>query len=224
MVVKLVGSLAGLLNYHGETIIDSSVFRLHYRWTTSMLFLGCILLTCVEIIGKPINCMGSNQKKADDWVLNYCWITSTYTLDVVGIQQELKYQNLNGDSPRLDSRGLGRYDPNLHETVYHSYYQWVPFVLLGMGCSFYIPHILWKSKEGKTVEKLLQGLNRNSILDQSSAKVDNIVRYIQASKGFNGHYFHYYMGMEVLNFINVVAQMCLLDKFIGGQFWHYGIK
>jgi len=156
--------------------------------------------------------MGTDMKKADDWSLNYCWITSTYTLDIVGIQEEMKE---NEDK---------RYTPEAHEKVYHSYYQWVPFVLFGMGCFFYLPHIIWKLMEGKRVEKLLQGLNRNSILAQSTEKVENIVKYIQASKGLNGHYFYYYMGTEVLNLVNVVVQMCLLDKFIGGQFWQYGIK
>ena len=41
--------------------------------------------------------------------------------------------------------------------MYHGFYQWVGMVLFGQSILFYIPHFLWKSCEGKRVERLVSG-------------------------------------------------------------------
>jgi hypothetical protein len=35
--------------------------------------------------------------------------------------------------------------------------QWVGMALFGQALSFYIPHFLWKTCEGKKVERLVSG-------------------------------------------------------------------
>ena len=44
------------------------------------------------------------------------------------------------------------------EEVYHGFYQWVGIALFGQSLTFYIPHFLWKSCEGKKVERLVSGI------------------------------------------------------------------
>ena len=51
------------------------------------------------------------------------------------------------------------------EEVYHSFYQWVGIALFGQSFTFYIPHFLWKSCEGRKVERLVSG-NYNWWSDQ----------------------------------------------------------
>lgn len=43
--------------------------------------------------------------------------------------------------------GVGPVTPE-DEVVYHAYYQWVPFALFFQGILFYLPHYLWKTREG----------------------------------------------------------------------------
>ena len=63
----------------GKADIDSSFFKLHYRTTTTILFIGTILVTANSFIGKPIDCMSDGVVPGN--VLNtYCWIMSTFSI------------------------------------------------------------------------------------------------------------------------------------------------
>ena len=48
-------------------------------------------------------------------------------------------------------------DSSSGDPVYHGFYQWVGMVLFGQSICFYIPHFLWKSCEGKRIERLVSG-------------------------------------------------------------------
>ena len=43
------------------------------------------------------------------------------------------------------------------EAVHHSYYQWVGMALFVLSMTFYVPHFIWKTCEGKRVERLVSG-------------------------------------------------------------------
>ncbi|MPC37301.1 Innexin inx3 [Portunus trituberculatus] len=49
-------------------------------------------------------------------------------------------------------------------------------------------------------------------------------RYLKESRGHNTMYAFTYLACETLNWVNVVAQMLLLDAFLGGVFLEYGLK
>ena len=51
----------------------------------------------------------------------------------------------------------------LGEPVYHGFYQWIGMILFGQSIIFYVPHFLWKSCEGKRIERLVSGL-KNKII------------------------------------------------------------
>ena len=48
--------------------------------------------------------------------------------------------------------------PQQEDPVYHGFYQWVGMVLFGQSLTFYMPHFLWKSCEGKKIERLVSGV------------------------------------------------------------------
>ena len=61
----------------------------------------------------------------------------------------------------------------LGEPVYHGFYQWIGMILFGQSIIFYVPHFLWKSCEGKRIERLVSGLKNKIIPTNSYAFTDH---------------------------------------------------
>ncbi|KAB7501376.1 Mitochondrial-processing peptidase subunit beta [Armadillidium nasatum] len=77
MVVSILIPLAGFVKARvSNTRVDNTVFRFHYRWTTSFCYLCCALVAASDFIGAPIEC--DNASKA---ITTFCWVTSTYTIN-----------------------------------------------------------------------------------------------------------------------------------------------
>lgn len=207
MVLPVLGALAGLVKVrYSRTLVDSQVFRLHYHWTTAFLFISCALVVASDYIGDAIQCL-VGQEDAPKPITTYCWISSTFTINSTG--------------PLM---GLGTYKPKFHQRRFHAYYQWVPVVLFLQGCLFYLPHLIWKNWEGKQVDLLLQDLNKSLFDEDAAKKKVNIIKYLKDSWGLNMRYSVLYFVCEVLNLVNVVGQMFLMNRFLGGFFMKYGIK
>lgn len=227
MVLHIVGSFVGLIKANLYTKTDGAVFRLHYRWTTAFCFLSCALVAATEYIGNAIQCLGTGENSAPKAVNTYCWITSTYT-----VHSPVPYgENVmlpNGSTHYLSRgsahSGLGVSTVNKDNTVYHNYYQWVPFFLFFQGCIFYLPHLIWKTFEGKLADNLLQGLQFNSMDEDKEKKKENIVKYLKQSRGHNTMYAFTYLACEALNWVNVVVQIMVVDAFLGGAFLQFGLK
>lgn len=142
-VFGLVSAVAGFVKVRylvDKAVIDNSIFRCHYRITSALLFVCCIIVTANNLIGKlsslftvyiqiilnmtfcnnigdPINCI--NDGAIPTHVINtYCWITYTYTLPGMHGQPV---------GTHVASSGLG--NEYGQERTFHSYYQWVPFCL-----------------------------------------------------------------------------------------------
>lgn len=110
-VFGLLSGVAGFVKVRyliDKAIIDNMIFRCHYRITSALLFVGCIVVTANNLIGKLIIyafCLTSNKNNSvltklfriilfpgdpiacindgavPNHVINtYCWITYTFTL------------------------------------------------------------------------------------------------------------------------------------------------
>ena len=79
-MLGILSSFAGLIKTRSShTVVDDSIFRLHYRWTTSLCFVGCILVATSELVGDPIQCLvEDDDTKA---ITTYCWVMSTFTIN-----------------------------------------------------------------------------------------------------------------------------------------------
>ncbi|CAL4117533.1 unnamed protein product, partial [Meganyctiphanes norvegica] len=97
--------------------ITSPVFKLHYKFTYIIFMVSVLLTTIYDVIGDKIKCMTDLNQKV---VENYCYIMGTFTVD------HLHNATVGVDVPHP---GVGLNRPGDAITV-HSYYQWVPFVLL----------------------------------------------------------------------------------------------
>lgn len=142
-VFGLVSAVAGFVKVRyliDKAIIDNMIFRCHYRITSALLFVCCIIVTANNLIGKHIsemiNCLFAQYSSDDIYLIagdpiscindgavaghvinTYCWITHTFTMPG---------QHGKHVGTEVAQSGLGNDNA---EKTYHSYYQWVPFVL-----------------------------------------------------------------------------------------------
>lgn len=214
-VFGLVSSVAGFIKVRyliDKAIIDNMVFRCHYRLTSAVLFLCCVLVTANNLIGDPISCI--NDGAIPGHVINtYCWITYTFTLPG---------QHGRPVGTSVAHSGLG--NEYNQERTYHSYYQWVPFMLFFQGLLFYMPHWIWKNWEEGKMRMISDGLRGNTIIgpDERKGRQGRLVRYLYESLNTHNSYSFGYFICEALNFINVVGNIFFVDKFLGGAFLTYG--
>jgi len=147
----------------------------------------------------------------------YCWIHGTFSITNMWAGE------LGGEVPHPgvapDGDG-GNY-------VYHRYYQWVCYVLFLQAGLFYIPRYLWKTAEAGRMNMLVAEMFEPKMVvnkERRSERIATIVKYIQIHRGQHSFYFIKFLTCEVLNFVNVISQMFLMDKFLGYEFSTYGLK
>lgn len=216
-VFNLLSSLAGFVKVRfliDKAVIDNMVFRLHYRITSAILFVCSILCTTSSLIGDPINCITDGGVPGH--VINtYCWITSTFTLP---------HQQGKPIGTHVAHPGVGSYVEGDNETRYHSYYQWVPFMLFFQGLLFYIPHWIWKNWEEGKVRMISDGIRGSMIgtKDDRHDRQGRLVQYMLDTLHLHNTYAAGYFFCEALNFINVVGNIFFVDVFLGGAFLKYG--
>lgn len=216
-VFGLVSAVAGFVKVRyliDKAIIDNMVFRAHYRITSAILFASCIIVTANNLIGDPINCLSDGAIPGH--VLNtYCWITYTFTMP----QSLAKPVGTHVAHPGVTNDHYG-------EKRYHSYYQWVPFVLFFQGVAFYAPHWMWKQWEEGKVRAISEGM-RGTIIEtkvERQARMQRLVQYIVDTMHLHNTYAAGYFFCEALNFLNVVANIFFVDMFLGGAFLSYGTE
>ncbi|XP_053634750.2 innexin inx2-like [Cherax quadricarinatus] len=205
-----------------KPVMENLVFRLHYRYTYIIYMVCMILSTLYGIIGKKIDCMGGVSSASYMKVVNnYCFIMGTFTVD------RLHDVKIGAEAPHP---GIGPVLPG--ETItYHTYYQWVPFVLFIQGAMFYVPHWLWKMWEGGLFKQAIQDL---AIRDYLGSNLKNyfsredmyrtLSRYILHYMGRHESWAHKFFFCEFLNLLVVVATLFFTNWFLGGEFFTYGVN
>lgn len=148
----------------------------------------------LRVAGDAINCIADSAVPGH--VMNtFCWITYTYTLP----ENQDKTIGTQVAHP-----GLG---PDVGEKKYHSYYQWVPFMLFFQGILFYLPHWMWKQWEEGKVRMISEGM-RGALVEskqERQARASRLVQYIVDTLHLHNSYAAGYFFCEALNFVNVVS-------------------
>ncbi|XP_073995060.1 innexin inx2-like [Rhodnius prolixus] len=192
--------------------IDNLVFKLHYRITALLLFIFSVLVTARQYFGDPIDCLvqGVPEKVMD----SYCWISSTFTV------RYLPHQQIG---VHMVQPGVKSYIEGEDTVKYHTYYQWVCFVLFFQAVLFYTPHYLWKNWEGGKIKELVEDLKTPFSKEKNiKQRKKIIINYFKNSKGQHNVYIYHFLLCELLNLCNVFAQIYLLDVFLDGGFINYG--
>ncbi|RXG69468.1 Innexin-6 [Armadillidium vulgare] len=153
-VFSLVGPARLLKKYKPR--VDNFPFRLCYRVTVVIFFVSSVLVTAREFVGKPIQCEAKNKEIKGELINTYCYIMSTF-----------KWNKTIGN---IAYPGTGTYNEEDSEFVFHTYYLWVPFVLVFQGISFYLPYFLWKKFDGGVYFGVIEGLPTEGIISLKNAE------------------------------------------------------
>jgi hypothetical protein len=174
------------------------------------------MVTARQYFGDPIDCI-SRDDIPNNLLDTYCWIHTTFSLENAWFKKvgvEVPYPGVDKYSPV----GEGK-------RIYHAYYQWVCFVLFFQAILFYIPRYFWKSMEGGRIKNLVLGLNNPIMPDDRKQKNRQLlIEYLHKNRGQHNTAFIMYSVSEILNFLNVILQMYIMDRFLGGEFSSYGWK
>lgn len=215
--------LRGLID---KAVVDNAVFRLHYRFTCGLFFVGCALVSSMYLFGQPINCidniLNGNSKSKEKAITTFCWISHTHTIPLPYNETSWDAQVHPGVGPGQDD---GAYDEHRHV---HSYYQWVPFALFLQGTMFFVPHWLWKRFEGGMIQQMTDGSRGfklpNAITTQGRGRghCDVLCDYLIKTLRTRGTLVFVYVFCEFLNLVNTAGHIFLTNRFLGGVFLDYG--
>jgi len=215
---EIFGQFTSFLKIKQTPSIDNNICRLHYKVSVVILTMCSLLVTARQYIGDPIDCMveGIPGGLMD----TYCWIQSTFSIPERFVGKQGEDHAYPGAAHHVTG-GDGK-DP-----IYHKYYQWVCFVLFFQAGLFHVPHLLWKAAEGGRLNMLVQDMLEPKMVVKKEMRAERIrviVKYFKEYRGSHFLYFLKYLGCELLNMINVMGQMFLMDRFLGGEFTTYGLK
>ena len=194
------GSLFNFFKLHlVET--DNFVFRLHYRCTATILLAFTLIVTSAEYIGDPIECISYSNLIPPKTIDLYCWSHSTYS-NVT--------KNKNGTSEHPGEDDVVR--------IYHRYYQWACFILLGQALLFYAPRYAWKNWEGGMLKSLVKNL-QNPVLDENlcNDSAQLLSKYFARNMNKHTTYAFSYVICELMNLLNVSIQLYAMYSFMEGN-------
>lgn len=97
-------------------------------------------------------------------------------------------------------------------------------MLFFQAAFFYMPHFFWKACEAKLLTALTGDLKDPlEKADVTAKKAEQVAVYLTRNRNYHQKYFYYYTIFEICNFINVIAQIYVVDVFLGGTFTTYGL-
>lgn len=87
-----------------------------------------------------------------------------------------------------------------------------------------MPHWIWKSLEDGKMRSITDGLRGLITMpeDYGKERTNRIIKYLIDSLNSHASYSFAYYFCEALNFANVILNIFLVDKFLGGAFMTYG--
>ncbi|CAJ0565216.1 unnamed protein product, partial [Mesorhabditis spiculigera] len=190
-----------------------SVDRLKYRYTNWMIIGASVFIFGKNYVGESVNCWANNEILGawEEYIETYCLIENTYFV------------------PMNDSNLPVQGQRQTHEMVY---YQWVPFILLGMSLFLYLPRYLWTSMQKRL------GLDLPSITDnlrKSASKlgdegVEKFRLQLPEMADKYGDRFGKRLASallitKVLSIVVIVSELVLLNTVLGSEyhFWGFGV-
>ncbi|XP_071747044.1 innexin inx2 isoform X3 [Lepeophtheirus salmonis] len=173
-----------------------------YFHTTRQIFSFCVPL--LQAVLNFLESLSYNDNSVNEKVLEqYCWMYSTFNIPL----------NFRGVCAKREYDGT---------SLYNSYYQWVPVFLIMSAILFYAPRGLWLSIEGGLMKFLAKG-TRGKIIDEADIKRDALIKTFQdhLHNKYNSYAF-WFLFCEGLNFVVVISEWFITNRFIKYHFFSYG--
>jgi len=242
---SLVLSIVGLFNSAADNrkaIVEDYPFRLCYYVTAALLFFFTSLLGVKDAFRENIVCHGEGDEQKQNAIQQYCWVTGTHMKRYVASGSGSVWEN-TPEAVRefFQSRGCvyndttsdwileGNPDQPCEGSIIHSWYQWVPYVLLFQGFLFFLPHLIWSQFEGgkmNTISKEVRiGTSQSENYDK---KVENVAKsvsqYINMKGAGHRNYGLGYVFSQAMNFVVVIFCIYFSNAFLDGTFNDLGYK
>lgn len=210
-MLNAFASVRGLLGFN-RTTIDTTFFRLHYKFTVGVLLIFSVLSHSREYFGEPLDCHFTEYSHGS--LNNYCAVQSTFI-----IVQSVKTK----DSSTMDKDMMHPAPAEPREKRYYSYYQWVPIALLIQALFFYVPWYIWQSLEKGRMETLMAEMIAPILhKDVIEEKAQSLLDYVVLNMHNHNFYAYSYFVCELLNLSNVVGHIILMNIFFGDGLELYG--
>lgn len=213
-MLQILSSIKSIIKFE-KTNIDNIVFSLHYELTVIILLTFAFFVTTNQYIGDPIDCIIEEIPK--NVIDTYCWIYGTYLVS----------NKINGEIGRdfIEPGVTNFIEDGTNEVKYYAYYQWIGFVLLFQALLFYTPYYLWKMWENGRIKMLSTNLNV-PILNNKDRKERQsaVANYLFENLHHHNIYLFRFILCELLNLMNIIAQIFFIDYFLDGEFKTYGIQ
>ncbi|ESO00644.1 hypothetical protein HELRODRAFT_185762 [Helobdella robusta] len=134
---------------------DDFADRLSSRYTVVFLILFAILVSMGQYVRNPITCWAPKHfhDSHTKFTTNYCWVKDTYYLPWDS--------NVKNDESHYEPR----------QRI--AYYQWIPFILLGMAVCFFFPSLVWhgfNTKSGVDADSILSASHKLERIDSYDSK------------------------------------------------------
>ncbi|CAF0933764.1 unnamed protein product [Didymodactylos carnosus] len=205
------------------TIRNDDFFdRISRRYSVVIIGISFLIISTCQFIGDPINCYTQNvEGNHMSYVNQVCWISgNSYYLP-------------------FEKSLPNRYEIKPNKVIY---YQWVPFILLGMMMLFSLPSFIWVSVNRscgvntKTLTNLIENLDHLNP-ESRQPKIRTLIRHIDKALVYhhqpdNGLFSHIrtgnyltgvYIIVKFLYIFNSIGQLFLLNIFIGKTYSRYGL-
>ena len=186
----------------------------------SAVLMGCFVLTASkQFFGDPIRCHKDSPVPSVQVFESHCFMEETYTIASNKCNNKDFYDRTIHDCNSFKAQKAHLYE----DTVFHSYYRWVPHVLLLQAIICYLPWYFWQQAEGGKVRKLLAGLSTDPLTKTSvEAQVASLGDFLLNHRGWFNTAALKLLLCQTASFLFSLGQLFIIDLFLGRRFLSLG--
>jgi len=190
----------------GEVSIDNLTFKLHYRYSVTLLVAASVLVQTSQFFGDPVQCETAEDSVDDDVLNSYCWMYSSFDVP----------NTFNFPCTRKNYEGT---------YLYNTYYQWVSIFLAVQAGLFYIPRCIWLVIENGLMSYIVKGTTNRRFVDDADEKISKMLKLFQehVHNKFNRYAFGFFF-CELMNICLAILSVFLTHKFLLDQYLPYGLQ